>query len=125
MRIGGKRIADVYVYIKQNITNPKPNVVSFLVGMSDARHEMEWQNGVASDMFKKIHRMMIDEIREVLPNIKIILLEPFTLEGAGTREYFVRFQVDVSEKAETARQIAEEYDLPFVALQEDLNRLAE
>ena len=123
--ISGNRIVDIYARIKQDIINLKPDVISFLVGVNDAWHEIYWQNGVATEKFKRIYKMMIDEIREALPEVKIILMEPFVLEGTATEAHYAQFRADVSEKAEAVRQIAEEYSLPFIALQEDLDKLAE
>lgn len=121
--ISGNRIVDVYARIKQDIINLKPDVISFLIGVNDAWHEIGSQNGVATEKFKKIYKMMIDEIQEALPNVKIILIEPFVLEGTATKDNINLFVKDVSEKALAVRQIAEEYKLPFIALQSDLNEL--
>ena len=122
--ISGNRIVDIYARIKQDIINLKPDVISFLVGVNDAWHEIYWQNGVATEKFKKIYKMLIDEIYEALPNVKIILMEPFVLEGSATAEHYAQFRADVYEKAEAVRQLAEEYQLPFIALQADLDKLA-
>ena len=46
-------------------------------------------------------------------------------KGRLLRSIYAQFRADVSEKAEAVRQLAEEYQLPFVALQEDLDKLAE
>ena len=53
--ISGNRIVDVYARIKQDIINLKPDVISFLIGVNDAWHEISGQNGVATDKFKKIY----------------------------------------------------------------------
>ena len=121
--ISGNRIVDVYARFKQDIINLKPDVISFLIGVNDAWHEIGSQNGVATDKFKKIYKMMIDEIQEALPGVKIILMEPFVLEGTATKDNIDLFVKDVSEKALAVRQIAEEYKLPFIALQSDLDEL--
>lgn len=121
--ISGNRIVDVYARIKQDIINLKPDVISFLIGVNDAWHEIGSQNGVATDKFKKIYKMMIDEIQEALPNVKIILMEPFVLNGTATEANIDLFIKDVSEKAVAVREIAEEYNLPFIPLQSDLDAL--
>ena len=121
--ISGNRIVDVYARIKQDIINLQPDVISFLIGVNDAWHEIGSQNGVATDKFKKIYKMMIDEIQEALPDVKIILMEPFVLEGTATKDNIDLFVKDVSEKALAVRQIAEEYKLPFIVLQSDLDEL--
>lgn len=121
--ISGNRIVDVYARIKQDIINLKPDVISFLIGVNDAWHEIGSQNGVATDKFKKIYKMMIDEIQDALPNVKIILMEPFVLNGTATEANIDLFIKDVSEKAVAVREIAEEYSLPFIPLQSDLDEL--
>ena len=121
--IGGNRIVDVYARIKKDVINLKPDVISFLIGVNDAWHEICGQNGVATDKFKKIYKMMIDEIQEALPSVKIILMEPFVLSGSATQDNIELFVKDVSEKATAVRQIAEEYNLPFIPLQSDLDAL--
>ena len=37
-----------------------------------------------ANKYEKIFSMMIEEIKEALPEIKIMILEPFCLRGAGT-----------------------------------------
>lgn len=123
--ISGNRIVDVYARIKQDIINLKPDVVSLLIGVNDVLHEFSAQNGVATDKFIKIYKMLLDELQEALPNTKIILMEPFILNGTGTVMYYESAQKGVLEKAMAVRQIAVEYELPFVELQKGLDKLTE
>ena len=75
--ISGNRIVDVYARIKADIINLKPDYMSILIGVNDVWHEISYQNGVDADKFYKIYCMLIEEIKEALPNIKITILEPF------------------------------------------------
>ena len=72
--ISGNRIVDVYARIKADIINLKPDVMSILIGVNDVWHEFGSQNGVATPKFEKIYSMLIEEIKEALPDIKIIIL---------------------------------------------------
>ena len=121
--ISGNRISDVYARIKCDILNLKPDYMSLLVGVNDTWHELDRQNGVPANKYEKLYCMLLDEIYEQLPNIKIILLEPYVLHGSATDSteeqpgYFDRFSADVYEHAKAAAKVAEKYKLPFIRLQ--------
>ena len=126
--ISGNRIVDVYARIKMDIINLKPDYMSLLIGVNDVWHELGGRhNGVAAEKFEKIYDMLIAEILEALPDIKIMILEPFVLEAAATAateeepERWDYFRTEVPLRAATAKRIAEKYNLPFVALQDKLN----
>ena len=80
-------------------------------------------NGVSAEKFEKIYDMLIEEILDALPGIKIMILEPFVLEAEATTateeepERWNYFKTEVPLRAAAARRIAEKYDLPFVELQ--------
>lgn len=97
--------------------------MSLLIGVNDVWHELDGKNGVDTPKFKKIYKMLLDEILTALPGIKIILMEPFVLKGQYTKPFYEAFRAQVKEKAIAVRQIAEEYQLPFISLQEELEDL--
>lgn len=116
----GNRIVDVYARIKQDIINLKPDVMSLLVGVNDVWHEFVRQNGVEAKKFEKFYEMLIEEIRETLPDIKIIIMGAYIENGAAIidRELdYKLFRAEVEERAAIAKRIAEKYGFPFVDLQ--------
>ena len=129
--ISGNRIVDVYARIKADIINLKPDYMSILIGVNDVWHEFGGHNGVDADKFEKIYSMLIEEILEALPQIKIMILEPFCLRASATEnteEYpdkWNMFRGEVEKRAEKARAVADKYGLTFVPLQEKLDKAAE
>lgn len=123
--ISGNRIVDVYARIKADIINLKPDVMSILIGVNDVWHELgENPNGVDADKFFKIYSMLIEEVQEALPNIKIMILEPFVLEACSTTEHWDYFKAETLKRGEMARKIAKKYNLPFIPLQQGFDELA-
>ena len=96
--ISGNRIVDVYSRIKMDILNLKPDIMSLLIGVNDVWHELNNQNGVEAEKFFKIYDMLIEEIKQELPDIKIIILEPFVLKTGATEEKWDVFSVEVAKK---------------------------
>ena len=82
--VSGNRIVDLYARIKCDIINLKPDFISILIGVNDAWHDFgENPNGVDAEKFFKIYSMIIEEIKDVLPNVKIMIMEPFTIKGTN------------------------------------------
>lgn len=115
--ISGDRIVDLYARIKQDLINHKPDYLSILIGVNDVWHELNEQNGVAAPKFEIIYSMLIEEVKDALPDIKIFILEPFVLKGCGTERYFDKFLEDVKLHSQAAKNVAEKYDLTFIPLQ--------
>ncbi|MBE6674104.1 MAG: lysophospholipase [Ruminococcaceae bacterium] len=123
--ISGNRVVDVYARIKCDIINLKPDVMSILIGVNDVWHELgESPNGVDADKFFKIYSMLIEEIKEALPSIKIMILEPFVLKACSTEEHWDFFSTEVKKRGDVAKKIAEKYGLPFIPLQNGFDELA-
>lgn len=127
--ISGNRIVDVYARIKMDIINLKPDYMSILIGINDVWHEIAYQNGVASDKFEKIYDMLLTEIKEELPDIKLILLAPFVLNGSATcdceevPDRWDRFVAGAKLNAEAVRRLAEKHGAAFVELQSKFDAL--
>lgn len=114
----GDRITDVYARIKEDIINLKPDYMSILIGVNDVSHELTQGCGVTPQKFNKIYNMLIEEIKEALPEIEIIILEPFVLKGSATNNLWKQFNCEVRKLAVISKQVAEQYNLKFVPLQD-------
>lgn len=123
--ISGNRVVDLYARIKRDIINYAPDVMSILIGVNDVWHEIgDSPNGVDADKFFKIYSMLIEEVKEALPDIKIMIMEPFVLEACSTTEHWDFFKTEVAKRAEMSRKIAEKFNLPFIELQCHFDELA-
>ena len=121
--ISGNRSVDLYARIKQDLINLKPDYLSILIGVNDVWHEYTRQNGVDAKKYELVYSLLIEEIKQALPDIKIMILEPFVLQGEKTRTTeecpgrWEHFSTEVPLRAQAAKRIAEKYDLVFVPLQ--------
>ena len=129
--ISGNRIVDLYARMKEDIVNLKPDYISFLNGVNDVWHEFGVHNGVDADKYEKFYCMLIEEIKEALPDVKIMIMEPFCLKGCGTEDTEEEpnkwnvFYAEVRKRAEKAKKVAEKYNLTFVELQSVFDKATE
>lgn len=123
--ISGDRIVDVYARMKSDIINLKPDVMSILIGVNDVWHEVgDNPNGVDADKYFKIYSMLIEEVKAALPDLKIMILEPFVMKAEKVADYYDMFRPEVEKRAEMAKKIAEKFNLPFIPLQAGFDELA-
>lgn len=122
--VSGNRIVDLYARVKSDLWNLKPDLISILIGVNDVWHELNRQNGVEIDRFEKIYKMLIEETIERLPNAKIVINEPFVLKGEATEAKYAEF-LAVKEYAKVTENLAREYGLYFLPLQNAIDEAAE
>ncbi len=113
--ISGDRLPQIYARIQLDVWNENPDVLSILVGTNDINSGTN-QNYTDIERWGRIYRMLITDTKAKCPNTKIIICEPFRLDN---RKSFI---IDY---ANEARKIAKEFNLPFVALQEKLEKAVE
>ncbi|MBQ3545455.1 MAG: hypothetical protein IJA34_10810 [Lachnospiraceae bacterium] len=129
--ISGNDIVNLYARIKSDFINLNPDYASIFIGINDVAHEICNNNGVATEKFEKIYDMMICEILEACPQIKIIIIPPVVLEGVSTcntdalPNRFSQFEEDTAKKAEVCRKIAFKYGFPFIELQSAFNEMCQ
>lgn len=125
--VSGNRIVDLYARIKKDMINLKPDYMSILIGVNDVWHEIAEQNGVDAEKFEMVYCLLIEELKAALPELKIMILEPFALaadvtDPADKPERYAYFRKEVELRAQAAKRVAEKYGLVFVPLQEAFDR---
>lgn len=123
--MSGAKIVDAYANIKTDVINIAPDVISMLFGVNGVAQEITMQNGIDAEKFEKIYRMYIDEIQEALPHIRMILIEPYVLNGYLTRDHFDEFQCEVSRRAAAVKRISEDRKIPMISLQAEMSSFAD
>ncbi|MFA7229774.1 MAG: SGNH/GDSL hydrolase family protein [Victivallaceae bacterium] len=113
--ISGNRIVDLYARWKSDALNMKPDVISILIGVNDTWHEFGSRNGVEVPRYEKIYRELLQWTIDVLPEVKLVLCEPFVLVcGAVTPEWVP----EINARRETVKKLAAEFNAPFIPFQQ-------
>ena len=121
--ISGNRIVDLYARVKADVWNLEPDVWSILIGINDIWHELGGKNGVDIVRFEKVYRMLLADTKERFPNLKIMLCEPFVLEGTATSGNMEAF-LEIKEYAKVVKKLADEFGCAFVPLQKAFDEAA-
>ena len=116
--ISGNRVTDLYARWKVDGINLQPDLISILIGVNDTWHEFMYGNGVEVNRYTTIYRMLLDYTIERLPNVQLVLCEPFVLKcGVVTNAWIA----EMVERQQVVRELATEFDAIFVPFQRVLD----
>ena len=116
--ISGDRIVNLYARIKVDCWNWQPDVLSVLVGINDVWHDLrEAPNGVDAGRFRRVLQILVEDTLERMPDITLLMMEPFVLPGTATEENWQTFAEEVPQRAQAVREVAEQFHAHFLPLQ--------
>lgn len=122
--ISGNRIVDLYARWKKDCLNLKPDVLSILIGVNDTWHEFSRQNGVEVPRYERIYRELLQWTVDTLPDIKLILLEPFVLPF-GAVDPAEEWQNEIDERRAVVVKLADEFGAILIRTQDLFNAALE
>lgn len=122
--ISGNRVSDLYARWNEDAFSLKPDVLSILIGVNDAWRTVSGEPSGVTDRFEKAYRHLLEETREVMPDTRLILCEPFILKASATEEKWDEWQVLVGRYQNIVRRLAEEFHTVFVPLQDAFDEAA-
>lgn len=93
----------------------RPDVVSILIGINDTVGCVRGNTQLAADHFDRDYRRLLDTTRAALPDVQLVLCEPFALEtGVITADVVA----DLRRRQAVVIAIAQTYNATYVPLQQ-------
>lgn len=122
--ISGHKVPDLAARWQKDTIDLKPDILSILIGVNDIWHKLNGRyDGTVKD-YENGYRQLLKETQEKLPNVRIVVCEPFVLRcGAVNDTWFPEFD----QRREVANKLAAELKLdrvPFQAMFDDATKLA-
>ena len=120
--ISGNRVVDLYARWKIDALNLRPDILSILIGVNDTWHEKANNNGVEVPRYEMIYRMLLEWTKKELPEVKLILLEPFVLLSEVVEESWID---EINARRAVVKKLAEEFNAIFIPCQSILDKALE
>lgn len=120
--ISGNKIADLNARWQQDTIDLNPDVLSILIGVNDVPRIIE--NEYSIEKWEKTYIEILERTIKALPNIQIILCEPFVLPADDmariewTEEKTASYQRVISKMQKIVAQLAKTYNAIFIELQQ-------
>ena len=113
--ISGNKVFQLAARWDDDCINLRPDVLSILIGVNDYWHTIGSGYDGTPEVFKNDLRALLERTKEHLPQVKIILGEPFAVKGGSaiTKEWqygFPPYQIAVKE-------LADEFNTAFIPYQ--------
>ena len=112
--VGGDRTTEMLARFQADCLDldPKPTVVSILIGINDVWRRYDANNPTTAETFERQYRAMLSDIKEKL-DARIIMLEPFVLPNPEDRK---AWREDLDPKLQIVRKLALEFGATLVPL---------
>ncbi|MBW4889353.1 SGNH/GDSL hydrolase family protein [Mucilaginibacter sp. HMF5004] len=117
--ISGNKVYQLADRWDNDCLNLKPAVMSIMIGVNDFWHTLT--NGYTGtvEVYKNDYIKLLDRTKTALPNLKLIILEPYFVNGIRPEE--AKWHPAFDDYQQVAREIAEKYEATFIPLQSIFN----
>lgn len=114
--ISGFKVHQMAERWEEDCLQLKPNVLSILIGVNDFWHTLSHGYDGTAKVYETDLRKLLDRTRKKLPDVKLILGEPFAVKGgtAINEQWFPAFEA----YQQAYQQIAKDYNAVFIPYQQ-------
>ncbi len=115
--VNSNTVRDLHDRLQDDIIALQPDVMSILIGINDVYHAVYTrQDDDLSGFYADFTALMAD-IAQMLPNTKLLFLEPFILPGELTDPAYDRFFALTEQVAIYEKAYADAHHIPVILLQ--------
>ena len=119
--IGGDRSVDLAARWQEDALSLRPDLISILIGVNDTWHGFSkgTEKRVSVEKYARVYRELLDETRAALPQVRLVLCEPFVLPCG---EVAPAWRDDVDRRREVVRELAQAFGAALVEFQAMFDR---
>lgn len=110
--ISGHKVPQLDARWDEDCLNLKPDLMSLMIGVNDYWHTLDFDYKGTAQSYNDQLRALLDKTFDALPNLKLIMLEPFAVAGGSAiTEAWNR---DFTPYRKIARDVAAEYKATLI-----------
>jgi len=117
--ISGNKVYQLAERWQKDCLDLKPDVLSILIGVNDYWHKRNGKYDGTVEIYENDYRKLIQSTKEKLPNIKLVVCEPFYV--LNTSAVDDTWAAPMKEYQEAAKKIAIEFNTLWVPFQQVFN----
>ena len=112
--ISGNTVADLKERWQQDAIDPKPDLLSILIGTNDVNR------GVTPQAYERDYRSILSKSREVNPNLILVLLDPFILRSGklDNQDVWQKRKTATDEMRMIVARLAKEFEAVHIPMQD-------
>ena len=109
--ISGHRVSDLARRWQTDTIELKPDILSILVGINDLN------SGVSAQQFEQQYDQLLAETIKSLPNVRLVLGEPFGLPVGRKKSNWETHRIQLEERIAIVNKLGQKYHAPVVHYQ--------
>jgi lysophospholipase L1-like esterase len=109
--ISGNKVSDLLLRWQKDTIDLKPDILSILIGVNDLG------SSVSAEQFGQQYDQLLSDTVKALPNIKLVLCEPFGLSVGGKKANWETYHADLAVRQAIVVKLGEKYHAPVVYFQ--------
>jgi len=121
--IAGNRIKDLFCRLHEDVIAEKPDIISIMIGINEVWCKQNAGGEVEPHRFHFTYKAVLDEIKEKLGNIPIVLIEPFCLPNERLTGGFDTWKELLTPLQTETKKLSEEYKCHFIPMQTKFDEL--
>jgi lysophospholipase L1-like esterase len=79
--ISGNKVYQLAERWEKDCLEIKPDILSILIGVNDIWHKLDGHYNGTVEIYKNDYISLLERTRKVLPNVKLVICEPFAVPG--------------------------------------------
>jgi lysophospholipase L1-like esterase len=115
--VSGDTIEALHARWKTDAIELAPNVISILIGVNDAHHRISSGRVSEPSSFEKDLKRLVKITAQSLPNVKLVLAEPFILPVGIVKENLAQWTSEIKMIQESVAAVAKDYDCMHLCFQ--------
>ncbi len=116
--ISGNKVTDLAARWQNDTLDLKPDVLSILIGINDASSVINNRKpAVSAEEFENVYDKLLADTVAALPNVKLVLCEPFILPVGPVKQRWDEYQVEVKKRQAVVEKLAAKHHATVVHFQ--------
>lgn len=122
--ISGNTVTDLAARWDTDAIAIKPDLISILVGVNDTTHAVYGDKNHTAASYEDDYRALLSKTREQLPDVKLVICEPFILPVGKVKDKWEDYQREIIPRQEAAKRLAAEFSAFYLPLQDSFDQAA-
>jgi len=113
--ISGNKVYQLAERWDKDCIELKPDVLSILIGVNDIWHKLNGEYNGTLDIYRNDYIALLERTKKALPNVKLIICEPFAVNGVKAVDD--KWYPEFYDYQKAAREIAKQFRAIFIPFQ--------
>ena len=120
--ISGNKVTDLAARWQTDTLDLKPDLLSILIGVNDTAAFVNGDKNFTSSEYENGYRMLLQQTKEKLPGVQLVLCEPFILNLGRVKDKWKEYSQEIAKRQEIVKRLSIEHDAIFVEFQTAFNK---